>query len=117
MVTPSGGPLRVAFGDPEIEPSGTVVESVDGLLRGDKLPAPFDMSRWTVPPGVTSDLDQHAVLEIWMVRSGAGLLRSGDQTMRLEAGDAVLMPSWVPHRVTALGPDPFEAFSVWWSAS
>jgi mannose-6-phosphate isomerase-like protein (cupin superfamily) len=75
---------------------------------------PFSTSRFRVPPGSVSELDQHEVAEIWMVRSGAGNVRSGDDIITIAAGESVFFPSMVPHQVETTSSSPLEVFSIWW---
>ena len=104
-------PIKLDYGDREVSPSGMATELLAGSAEGGRWP--FESSRWSVPPGATSELDVHEVVEVWLVRRGSGTLHSNGSNTHLVPGDAVLMPSEVPHRVTA-GPEQLEVFSIWW---
>jgi mannose-6-phosphate isomerase-like protein (cupin superfamily) len=100
----------------------TAPETVEGamLLRlvefdgqTDATP-PFKASRFVVPAGATSDEDRHDVCEVWMVASGEGEVLVDGRSLSVRAGDVVLFASNEGHQVHNTGPDPFEAFSVWW---
>jgi mannose-6-phosphate isomerase-like protein (cupin superfamily) len=75
---------------------------------------PFTAARFEVPPGATTELDVHDVVELWMVRSGTGAVVSGDTTMDVAPGAMVYFASRVPHRITNTGTDHLQLFSVWW---
>ncbi|MFI9158801.1 cupin domain-containing protein [Kitasatospora aureofaciens] len=106
---------KAQYLDGEVMPSGMVVEEVAGGPGTPLAGWPFEASRFTVPPGATSELDRHRVSEVWMVRAGTGTVRSEDRSIELAAGDCVYFPSFVPHQVTNSGDGPLEVFSLWWS--
>ncbi|MFJ5726874.1 cupin domain-containing protein [Streptomyces paradoxus] len=106
--------MKVSYGESSPAPSGTVMEEVP--CGPGTVPAgwPFRTARFTVPAGATGEPDRHEVAELWMVRSGEGVVRCGDDTVELRPGDCVFFPPWTGHQATA-GPDgPLEVFSVWW---
>jgi mannose-6-phosphate isomerase-like protein (cupin superfamily) len=106
-----GQPARIHFGEVEAAESGMVVtQAVPPAAAG----WPFQASRWEVPPGRTSELDQHDVAEVWLVRSGQGTVMSGGSEMPIRAGEMVFMASRVPHQVRNTGTDQLRMFSVWW---
>ncbi|MGW7344416.1 cupin domain-containing protein [Streptomyces sp. NPDC054854] len=108
------GPVKVGFGPAESLP-GMAVEYMSFGPEGSTEPPFFKGSRFQVPPGETSELDEHAVAEIWLVRSGTGTVLSAGSRTRIGAGDALYYPPWVPHQVTSTGEDPLEVFSLWWA--
>ncbi|BBC35379.1 hypothetical protein SGFS_066730 [Streptomyces graminofaciens] len=107
-------PIRAAFGRPQNLP-GMVVEEI-AADAGSPLSLPFEGSRFSVPPGATSVRDEHAVAEIWLIRSGTGTVVSSDTSTEVGPGDALYYPPWVPHQVTNTGSGPLEVFSLWWTA-
>lgn len=107
-------PVKVAFGPPESVP-GMTVEYMAFGSGGSESRLPFEGSRFWVPAGETSELDEHAVAEIWMVRSGTGTVLSADSRTDVGPGDALYYPPWVPHQVTNTGEGPLEVFSLWWT--
>jgi mannose-6-phosphate isomerase-like protein (cupin superfamily) len=110
--SPTSQPARIVYRAPEHSPSGMVVEEATPAEAW-----PFTAARFAVPPGATTELDQHDVVELWMVRAGTGTIASGDSTMDVAPGSMVFFPSRVPHRITNTGPDQLELFSAWWTGS
>ncbi|MEU6213684.1 cupin domain-containing protein [Streptomyces sp. NPDC047023] len=108
------GPVKVEF-DPARHVPGMVVEYAASGPAGPEGPTPFEGSRFRVPPGATSERDEHAVAELWLVRSGTGTVVSADTRTDIGPGDALYYPPWVPHQVTATGEEPLEVFSLWWT--
>lgn len=109
-------PVLVPLDAPVVFPSGMRIEELRLSSVVPRGGLPFDASRFTVPPGATSELDEHEVAELWTVRPGRGLIRSGEEVLEVGPLDSVVFRPWVPHQVTVLGDEPFEAFSVWWMA-
>ncbi|MBV2153291.1 cupin domain-containing protein [Kitasatospora sp. SUK 42] len=111
-MTTTPAPVILSFLPGEHSPSGMVVHEV--TERPDLAQRPFSASRFTVPPGATSELDQHEVAELWMVAAGCGTVHSEERRLDIGAGDVVLLPSRAPHRLENTGSQPVEVFSVWW---
>lgn len=107
-------PAPIEYQTPERFESGMVMEEVAAAATPGAPDWPFTAARFEVPPGATSELDVHDVAELWMVRSGAGTVVSGDTTVRVGAGEMVHFASRVPHQVTNTGTEPLRVFSVWW---
>jgi len=105
-------PARVEYQTPERYESGMVVEEAAAPVDW-----PFTAARFEVPPGATTELDVHDVVELWMVRTGTGTVTSGDTTMDVAPGSMVYFASRVPHRVTNTGDEQLRLFSVWWQGS
>lgn len=103
-------PARIGYQIPERYDSGMVLEEAAPAAEH----WPFTAARFEVPPGATSELDVHDVVELWMVRSGTGTVVSGDTTMDLAPGAMVYFATRVPHQVTNTGTDQLRLFSVWW---
>lgn len=108
------GPARIEYRQPERHDSGMVMEEADSPAA---TRWPFTAARFEVPPGATTDLDEHDVVELWMVRSGTGTVVSGDTTMDVSPGSMVYFASRVPHRITNTGDDQLRLFSLWWQGS
>ena len=99
------------FGPKADREYGSIQLHHDGDLPGE---LPFRYSRFVVAPGNTSRLDQHEVLEVWVVLSGNGTLRVGGIESRVTAGDVVHFRPMRSHQVTNDGPGNLEVFSFWW---
>jgi mannose-6-phosphate isomerase-like protein (cupin superfamily) len=103
-------PVLIDYQTPEQYDSGMVVEeATPGAEHW-----PFTAARFEVPPGATTELDVHDVVELWLVRTGTGTVVSGDTTMDVEPGSMVYFATRVPHQVTNTGDDQLRLFSVWW---
>ncbi len=102
-------PAHIEYQIPERSESGMVVEEATPAAGW-----PFTAARFEVPPGATTELDVHDVVELWMVRNGTGRVTSGDTTMEIAPGAMVYFASRVPHMVTNTGIDQLQLFSVWW---
>lgn len=108
------GPARIEYQNPERYDSGMVVEEA---ASPPGTGWPFTAARFEVPPGATTELDVHDVVELWMVRSGTGTVVSGEETFDVAPGAMVYFASRVPHRITNTGSDQLRLFSVWWQGS
>ncbi|MQA25161.1 MAG: cupin domain-containing protein [Micromonosporaceae bacterium] len=106
-------PARIAYQAPEPHDSGMVVEEVAEATPGSEK-WPFLASRFEVPPGATSERDVHDVSELWLVRSGSGVVAFGDTVMDVGPGEMVFFDSRVPHQITNTGSEQLRLFSVWW---
>ena len=85
------------------------------LTIGQSNVAPFKASRWRLDPDLWTNWDQHGVIELWLIATGSGVVWRDDVATRVAAGDAVLMPSQVRHRLRNDGSTTIEVFSVWWN--
>lgn len=106
-------PARITFQQPEPYDSGMVVEEVDQATPG-AADWPFKASRFEVPPGATTERDQHEVAELWLVGSGHGTVASDGTEMVVGPGDMVFFAGRVPHQITNTGREQLRLFSVWW---
>jgi mannose-6-phosphate isomerase-like protein (cupin superfamily) len=108
--------LKNVLGVEELKrtPSGPV-EGFD-LSHEGREAAPFRASRWILEPGLTTDWDQHDVLEMWIVSAGHGVVLRDDYETAVVPGDAVLMPSRVRHRLFNAGNETMRVVSIWWAA-
>lgn len=109
-------PTRITYQAPEPYQSGMVMEEVDGATPG-RSGWPFQAARFEVPPGATTERDEHDVAELWMVSSGSGTVRSNGTMLDVGPGEMVYFAGRVPHQVTNTGPDQLRLFSVWWPQS
>lgn len=108
---------RIRYLDPEIHDSGMVVEEVDRDATPGLAKWPFKAARFEVPPGSTTELDVHDVVELWMVRSGHGTVRSGSEVFDISPGEMVFFASRVTHQITNTSTGPLRLFSAWWMGS
>jgi len=86
-------------------------------LFGPDAPAtlPFRYSQFTVEPGRRTQVDQHKVLEVWVVISGNGRLIYDGQEFAVQAGDAIQFDPSRTHQIVNDTPAELKVFSFWWS--
>ena len=73
-------------------------------LLNDAATPEVSVARCRVPHGVTTERHSLGVLEIYVIESGCGVLRLGDQPGRnVGPGDSIRIPPGTPQQVTALG--------------
>jgi mannose-6-phosphate isomerase-like protein (cupin superfamily) len=102
-------------------PFGPAAERPYGSIRlfdekaAEAYSLPFKYSRFIVQPGLTSTLDQHKVVETWVIISGTGRLLVDDVEYAVTRGDVVHLASMLRHQVTNTGTEDLEIFSFWWS--
>ncbi|MDD2765453.1 MAG: cupin domain-containing protein [Opitutaceae bacterium] len=75
---------------------------------------PFDLQLRRIPPGASvcpfhSHLGQW---ELFVVRSGDGTVRAGDETHPVKSGDVFVHPPGEPHQITNSGTADLEVFIV-----
>ncbi|WP_328941446.1 cupin domain-containing protein [Streptomyces sp. NBC_00250] len=80
------------------------------------IPAPFSSSVFVLPPGTTTDVDVHQVVETWFVGAGEGHVEYAGASHPVRTGDSFHFATCRPHRVRNTGNGPLTVFSVWWSA-
>lgn len=97
----------------EIEPYRTL----DGSeVRELMHPAPHgarnqSLAEAIVPPGAATRLHRHRLSEeIYHFASGCGRMTLGDNTLTVEAGDTVLIPPGIPHRIENIGSVPLRIY-------
>lgn len=56
-------------------------------------------------PGAEAPLHAHVEEQIFIVIEGEFEVELGEEVRKVSSGQVALIPSWVPHRVTA-GPEP-----------
>lgn len=75
------------------------------LLNEPGIPE-VSIARCRVEPGVTTALHTLTVREWYVIESGVGRMRLGDdEEYRVQAGDTVAIPAGCPQQVANIGPD------------
>jgi quercetin dioxygenase-like cupin family protein len=93
--------------------SVTPVEMVPGVMRRTLCESERMMLiEVTLNQGAVVPLHTHPHEQIGYLASGRVLFEAGDERRELSAGDSWLVPSNVPHQVTAL--EPSVAIDVFW---
>lgn len=95
---------------------GIQLKELDLEEAGERV-TPFKASIITVPPGITTPVDQHDVRECWVVISGHGELTSEGVATPLEPGSVTYFASQRSHQVRNTGSDELKFFSAWWSVN
>ena len=73
------------------------------LLNSESQPE-VSIARTRVEPGVTTQLHQLSVFEWYVIESGQGLMRVGDETpVSVGPGDTVTIPKHAPQQITNTG--------------
>ena len=62
--------------------------------------------------GAEAPLHAHKEEQLFVVIEGAFEVTLGEETRRLKVGEAAVIPSWVPHRVTATDDGPATQIDV-----
>jgi mannose-6-phosphate isomerase-like protein (cupin superfamily) len=91
---------RLDQAEPFITKDGSSIKEVAGRVS---LPSVNQsLAEATVPAGTTTDAHYHVVAEeIYHFISGAGRLRLGDEESPVSAGDTVVIPPGVEHKLWA----------------
>jgi mannose-6-phosphate isomerase-like protein (cupin superfamily) len=78
------------------------------------LDGAFEVGMWTLQPGkASSDWRRaHQGEEGNLILEGRVLIEIGDEQIELEEGDFFTFDARVPHRVTAVGPEPARALFI-----
>ncbi len=63
-------------------------------------------------PGAEAPLHSHEEEQVFVVVDGAFDVTLGEETRRLKVGEAAVIPSWVPHQVTASDDGPATQIDV-----
>jgi quercetin dioxygenase-like cupin family protein len=94
---------------------GITVKRLSEGLRDVGRGLPVGLMSCVVPPRESSALDSHIDREIFVVVSGKGHVRSGEDRVPIEQGDLVLLESNQPHTVENSSSDAGLVFlSIYW---
>ncbi|MBN8942433.1 MAG: cupin domain-containing protein [Rhizobiales bacterium] len=93
---------------------GIQVKELDLEQAGERV-TPFKASIITVPPGISTPVDQHDVRECWVVIAGQGELMTDGVASPLEPGAVTYFASRCSHQVRNTGGDELKLFSAWWT--
>jgi mannose-6-phosphate isomerase-like protein (cupin superfamily) len=91
--------------EPFITADGSTIREVAGIPSGNALQQ--SLAEATVPPGGETVEHYHrAAEEIYHFIAGAGRLRLGDEEAGVAAGDTVVIPRGVRHKLWNPGAEP-----------
>ena len=86
---------------------GSEIRELAGIPTGNA--ANQSLAEATVPPGGETEEHYHGVTEeIYLFTSGSGRLRLGDDESDVTAGDTVVIPPGVPHKLWNTGTEPLK---------
>ncbi|HVX71724.1 MAG: cupin domain-containing protein [Devosia sp.] len=74
---------------------------------------PTRMARYLVEPGAVVTLHVHTgKAEYWVITSGSGVVRIGEDRISVSEGDVVMTPPTVPHGLTNTGNVPLIFLNI-----
>lgn len=107
---PRRGALR-RFGRPLAE--GVTVDDLV-LSRADRERMPFVLNTAEIAVDARLPLHSHHEWEIWVITSGGGSLRRGDETLEVATGDVLLFEPDTEHQLSNTSAEPLRLVSVYW---
>lgn len=76
---------------------------------------PFWGGAWVdVAPGATSTAHDHDENEMFFIVEGSGIMRIGDETRRVRAGETVFITPFQDHDLTNDGDTRLRFVTIWW---
>jgi len=76
-------------------------------------PAPARISRYRVASGKSVSMHVHTgKSEHWVIVAGAGIVRVGDRSFAVKAGDVVHTPPTIPHGLTTTSDEPLVFLNI-----
>jgi mannose-6-phosphate isomerase-like protein (cupin superfamily) len=76
-------------------------------------PPPTRIARYRVAPGNSVSMHVHTgKAEHWVIVTGEGTVRVGEQSFAVKAGDVVHTPPTIPHGLTATGDEPLVFLNI-----
>jgi mannose-6-phosphate isomerase-like protein (cupin superfamily) len=83
-----------------MELPGATARQFEGYFHGE-VPVSFFLSE--TPPGRGPSLHKHPYAEIFIVQGGQWTFVVGEETIEAGAGQIVIVPAQVPHKLTNIG--------------
>ena len=97
--------VRLEDRDPFITADGSSIRELAGLPSGNA--ANQSLAEATVPPGGETQAHFHRVTEeIYLFTAGSGRMRLGEEEREVRAGDTVVIPPGMPHKLWASADAP-----------
>lgn len=95
-------------------PNSAHVVSPNGTIRFEGAPYGGEVSMFIMdsPPGHGSGLHRHPYSETWIVRSGDVEFTVGEEKMRAQAGDIVVVPAGIWHRFENVGRSRLDLICI-----
>jgi len=93
--------------DAFIAKDGSEIRELAGTPTGNSVKQ--SLAEATVPPGAGTEEHYHRVSEeIYLFTSGSGRMKLGDEEAEVSAGDTIVIPPGVPHKLWNTGPEPLR---------
>ena len=90
-----------------ITKDGSEIRELAGTPTGNSLRQ--SLAEATVPPASETEEHYHEVTEeIYFFTSGSGVMKLGDEESEVAAGDTVVIPPGMPHKLRNPGADPLK---------
>jgi mannose-6-phosphate isomerase-like protein (cupin superfamily) len=97
--------VRLEQREPFITAEGSSIRELAGIPSGNA--SQQSVAEATVPPGGETIEHYHRTTEeVYLFTSGEGRMRLGDEEADVRAGDTVVIPPGVKHKLWNAGPDP-----------
>ncbi|MEA2366175.1 MAG: hypothetical protein QOI32_1687 [Thermoleophilaceae bacterium] len=93
--------------EPFITKDGSEIRELAGTPTGNSVNQ--SLAEASVPPGAETEEHHHGVSEeIYFFTSGSGRLRLGDEETNVSAGDTIVIPPGVRHKLWNSGDEPLK---------
>jgi mannose-6-phosphate isomerase-like protein (cupin superfamily) len=93
--------------EPFITKDGSEIRELAGVPTGNSVHQ--SLAEATVPAGGETEEHQHGVTEeIYFFTSGSGRMKLGDEETEVSAGDTVVIPPGMPHKLWNTGAEPLK---------
>ena len=90
-----------------ITKDGSEIRELAGTPTGNSLHQ--SLAEATVPPGSETEEHYHEVTEeIYFFTAGGGMMKLGDEESEVAAGDTVVIPPGMPHKLRNPGREPLK---------
>ncbi len=93
--------------DAFITKDGSEIRELAGTPTGNSVNQ--SLAEATVPPGADTEEHYHRVSEeIYLFTSGSGRMKLGVEEAEVSAGDTIVIPPGVAHKLWNTGPEPLR---------
>jgi mannose-6-phosphate isomerase-like protein (cupin superfamily) len=93
----------------DLEPRGRTSYAFEGYKHG---ATSVSLHLTDLPPGEGPRLHRHPYKEVFVVYEGQATYTLGDTTLKVTAGQIVLVPAGMPHKIVNSGAGPLRQTSV-----
>lgn len=82
-----------------------------------KVPIPFNLIRFHLVPGGSTDPESHPSAEIWIVHRGTGILTCNNISHSVQAGGIYFIEPFAEHSVFNSGEEELFIDAIFWKPS